>query len=109
MLSSYRPRLLALPLFGLSLVGCGEIEQAPPPLHPKSKVASEAPRVAKAEGETVTDEHERGVREDALAPRVRFEDVEDGHQALAKAIVDASKAPMQECRGETGGGSIRIR
>jgi hypothetical protein len=109
MLSSFRRRLLALPAFGLLLLGCAEIEQAPPPLHPRGKASAKAPVEAAGDGDVKTAAAGDGVRQGSLAPRVHVEGVADGHEALADAIVAASKSPMAECQPNSGGGVVRIR
>jgi len=103
-------RLAALsPLVALALFGCAEIEPAPPPRHPhaSSPSAADTPAEAKAEGEKKP--AEATGRKEALAPRVGAEDVADGHQALADAIVQASKGPMAECVAGSGAGVVRVR
>jgi hypothetical protein len=102
------------PLLGLSLLGlaaCAEIEAAPPPLHPRGAGAA-APDATVAAQDAPTAKPSAPAdtaRQDTLAPRVGVEGVADGHQALADAIVAASKTPMSECRANGGGGTVRIR
>jgi len=103
---SLRSALLVVSLLGLA--ACAEIETAPPPLHPRGSAAPEA-TVAAAEPAPKAAAPASGPRPEALAPRVGVEGVADGHQALADAIVAASKTPMSECRANSGGGTVRIR
>ncbi len=98
--------LLALSLLGL--VACAEIEAAPPPLHPRGKTATVA-TVATTDAPATPSSPASATRPETLAPRVGIEGVADGHQALADAIVAASRSPMAACRANNGGGTVRVR
>ncbi|MDC0747702.1 hypothetical protein [Polyangium mundeleinium] len=102
-----RSRLLVGSLLGLA--ACAEIEAAPPPLHPRGSASPDATVAAAEATPSKPAAPAEGGRQEALAPRVGIEGVADGQQALADAIVAASKAPMNECRGNSGGGTVRIR
>ncbi|MDI1447048.1 hypothetical protein [Polyangium sp. 6x1] len=107
MSSSLRPGLLVFSLLGLA--ACAEIEAAPPPLHPRGSASSDATVAAADPAPPKPAAPAEGARNEALAPRIGVEGVADGHQALADAIVSASKTPMAECRANGGGGTVRIR
>ncbi|MDI1432736.1 hypothetical protein [Polyangium sorediatum] len=104
---SFRSGLLLLSLLGLA--ACAEIEAAPPPLHPRGSASPDTTATVAEATPPKPAAPAEGVRKEALAPRVGVEGVPDGQQALADAIVSASKAPMNECRGNGGGGTVRIR
>jgi hypothetical protein len=113
MLGSMSPSLRSGALFVVSLLGlaaCAEIEAAPPPLHPRGTGnTSPDATVAAAELPAKPSAAAEAPKSQALGPRVGVEGVPDGQQALADAIVAASKAPMSACRANGGGGNVRIR
>lgn len=102
----FRPSLLVV----LSMLGaCHQIEPAPPPLRPRN---SDAANAEPAPSATEPGGHHAAAEPSpagAIAPRVAVEQVEPGQEALAQAILDASKPSMSECRANSGGGTIRLR
>lgn len=110
------PLLAALMMLG----ACHQIEPAPPPLRPRdatseatAKPASSAENVANAKTTTAhaehTNTHGHHVTAGALIPHADIEQVEPGQEALAQAIIAATKPSLDECRGNAGGGMLRLR
>jgi DNA-binding protein YbaB len=94
----------------LMLSGCHQIEPAPPPLRPRNAQPEVGVQPASSASESKA-EHAaaEGAPAGAIVPRVAVEEVEPGQEALAQAILAASKPSMAECRANSGGGMIRLR
>jgi hypothetical protein len=94
----------------LMLSGCHQIEPAPPPLRPRNSQPEVGVQPASSASESRHD-HAAGEHAPAgaIVPRVAVEQVEPGQEALAQAILAASKPSMDECRANSGGGMIRLR
>jgi len=94
------------------LDACSQIEASPPPLHghAEGNEANAAP-ISSAAISTPAAEiaHAHGPPAGAIVPRASVEQVEPGQEALAEAIVAASKPSLDECRGRAGGGTLRLR
>jgi hypothetical protein len=107
----FRPILL--PMVLTMLGACHQIEPAPPPLRPRDR-GTDAQVVPGPAGTSVakTTEHTRHKHvapAGAIVPKATIEEVEPGQEALAQAIVAASKTSLDECRGNAGGGTLRLR
>jgi hypothetical protein len=96
----------------LMLGACHQIEPPPPPLRPHKSEAETGAQPASSVDESKSD-HEHAAADTApagaIVPRVAVEEVEPGQEALAQAILAASKPSMAECRANSGGGMIRLR
>ena len=108
----FRPILL----FVLLMLGaCQPIEQAPPALNARDHSLDAAKQPAVGEGKIEKDSGDvEGDGTDAppagaVVPRARVEFVEPGQEALAQAILSASKSSLDECRANSGGGTLRVR
>jgi hypothetical protein len=111
----FRPILL---LVALTMLGaCHQIEPAPPPLRPRAAGArvEAAPATSavisapSAEHAERANAHGHHVTAGAIIPHADVEQVEPGQEALAQAIIAASKPALDECRGNAGGGTLRLR
>ena len=102
--------LLALALVCAAFAGCTP-PQSPKPAPLPGPVATPetAPAPAPSEPAPAASPQADGVRPGALAPRVSVGEVQGADAALAQAIVAPSKAPMDACRANAGGGRVRIR
>lgn len=113
MVMSRSSLLLAL-LFSLSACQHHQIEPAPPPLNPGDHKSDTNADSASAKANALPDEHADHAHEHesptgAIVPRATVEQVEPGQEALAQAILAASKPSLAECRANGGGGTIRLR
>ncbi len=111
----FRPILL---LVALTMLGaCHQIEPAPPPLRPRDPTTAAkveaAPSGTNVAETTPHAEHANApshhVTAGAIVPHADVEQVEPGQEALAQAILAASKPSLAECRGNAGGGTLRLR
>ena len=106
-------------LAALTMLGaCHQIEPAPPPLRPRDHGAGANAQLASSSSAGVisapdTDHAEHAHAHEpptgAIVPRASVEQVEPGQEALAQAILAASKPSLDECRGNSGGGTLRLR
>jgi hypothetical protein len=104
-------------LAALTMLGaCHQIEPAPPPLHSHDHGAESANAESASLGaisapgtEHAEHAHAHEAPAGAIVPRDSVEQVEPGQEALAQAIVAASKPSLDECRGNAGGGTLRLR
>ncbi len=108
-----RPILLVTLL--MTLGGCNQVEQAPPPRLGHGHARESGTTAANV---STNDEHEDAAHAHghahvapagAIVPRASIETVEPGQEALAEAIVKASKPSLVECRGNSGGGTLRVK
>lgn len=100
-----------LALLSLS-AACHQIEPAPPPLRPRDRSANAEATASTAQAvhdEHAGHDHAHDAPAGAIVPRATVEEVEPGQEALAQAIVAASKPSLSECRANAGGGTIRLR
>jgi hypothetical protein len=109
-----RPILLLAAL--IMLAACQPIEAAPPPLHPHvqgvdaaGQQGSSGTNVAQKKTNPTDDGQLHDAPAGAIVPRASVVEVEPGQEALAEAIVAASKPSIAECRGNSGGGTLRLR
>ncbi|HRI63079.1 MAG TPA: hypothetical protein PK156_02545 [Polyangium sp.] len=108
-----RPILLLTML--MILGGCHQVEQAPPPrlAHGHAPDSDSKPVDVAVHDEHEHAEHahahDRATPAGALVPRASVETVEPGQEALAAAILSASKSSLVECRGNSGGGTLRVK
>ncbi|WP_235880104.1 hypothetical protein [Polyangium aurulentum] len=103
--------LLALALVCAALAGCTP-PQSPKPAPLPGPVATtpeSAPATGPSEPAPAASPQADGLRPGALAPRVSVAEVQGADDALANSIVAPSKAPMDACRANAGGGLVRIR
>lgn len=91
------------------LGACNQVEQAPPPLHPQGRAGESPIKPVVVATNTVPTAHEPEAPAGAIVPRASVEQVEPGQEALAQAIVAASKPSLAECRGNSGGGTLRVK
>jgi hypothetical protein len=111
----FRPILL--PVVLTMLGACHQIEPAPPPLRPRDQTAGPKTEptsaVTNVAQTTEHAEHAHALRHHttagAIIPHADVEQVEPGQEALAQAIIAASKPSLDECRGNAGGGTLRLR
>lgn len=111
-------RFILLSVAVMGLGACHQIEPAPPPMHPhgdsaKSSTSSvetgSSAEISQPNQEHAEHAHDHDAPAGAIVPRATVEQVEPGQEALAQAIVAASKPSLQECRGNSGGGTLRLR
>lgn len=108
----FRPILL---LVLLMLGACQPIEQAPPARRAStpSAVGVEPPVVSKGTPEQSVESfrvlHLQQVPAGALVPHASIEKVEPGQEALAQAILNVSKEPLDHCRANSGGGTLHVK
>lgn len=107
----FRPMLL---LATLVLGACQPLETAPPPTNPRNHAHDHAGDSHAEVAKTQHDEHaehghDHAAPPGAIVPRASVEEVEPGQEALAEAIVAASKPSLAECRANSGGGKLRLR
>jgi hypothetical protein len=102
----------------LILGACQPLEAAPPPTNPRQKAhtgAVDSHVDSHAEvAQTKPDDHAHHSRHPhassgPIIPRAIVEEVEPGQEALANAILAASKSSLDECRANSGGGKLRLR
>jgi len=99
----------------LILGACQPLEAAPPPTNPNKQASGAADSHgdgAKKEHDQhaeQTHDHDHAKPAGAIVPRASVEEVEPGQEALAEAIVAASKPSLAECRANSGGGKLRLR
>jgi len=114
-LERYARRVMSRPILFLatvSLLGaCQQIEPAPPPLHPHQPGTEATAEPVASMKVLPPEEHAQahGPAAGAIVPRATVEQVEPGQEALAEAIISASKPSLAECRGNSGGGTLRLR
>lgn len=107
----FRPMLL---LAMLTLGACQPLETAPPPTNPSQKAHTGAAESHAEVAQTKPDDHAHHPRHPhassgPIVPRAIVEEVEPGQEALANAILAASKSSLDECRANSGGGKLRLR
>ncbi len=109
-------RTIPLVVVLMMLGACHQIERAPPPLYPRAdgagaNAASASSAVISAppaeHAEHANTHHH--VTAGAIIPHADIEQVEPGQEALAQAIIKASKSSLDECRANSGGGTLRLR
>lgn len=107
--------LRAMPLLvTLILSACQPLETAPPPTNPHGHAQANAGESQAHVTKSKPDEHAEHAHHPhassgPIVPRATVEEVEPGQEALANAIVAASKSSLDECRANSGGGKLRLR
>lgn len=106
-------RSILLPVALTMLGACHQIEPAPPPLRPRDPAAeaklTETKVASAPTGTNVAQPKERAPAAGAIVPKATVEEVEPGQEALAEAILAASNPSLSQCRGNAGGGMLRLR
>lgn len=108
----FRPILLPVVLM---LGACQPIEQAPPARRAStpSAVGIEPSVASKGKSEQDMESmrvlHLQEAPAGALVPHASIEKVEPGQEALAEAILNVSKEPLDHCRANSGGGTLHVK
>jgi biotin carboxyl carrier protein len=109
------PRPMSLLAALMFLGACQPLETAPPPLRPRNPAnqALDPTTEPRADpGNAALKPEPTQAKQPpraAIVPRATVEEVEPGQEALAEAILTASRTSLADCRANSGGGVLRLR